>query len=118
VITISCSEFVQVSQATKELSSTYASEDRERRARIQQRVRRSAAVAAVGAGSLCSGRRRGGGALGDADRKRASEVQTCPPDNPHARSAKAIGLGAETGDQDLGPDARRRMLLRGLAKLP
>ena len=48
VITISCSGFVLVNQATKDLSPTHASEVRERRARIQQRVRRSAAEAAVG----------------------------------------------------------------------
>ena len=48
VITISCSEFVLVNQPPKDLSPTHGSEVRERRARIQKRVRRSAAEAAVG----------------------------------------------------------------------
>jgi len=48
LITISCSEFVLVNQATEDLSPTHASEVRGRRGRIQQRVRRSAAEAAVG----------------------------------------------------------------------
>ncbi len=55
MITSSCSEFVLGNEATEDLSPTYASEVRERRGRIQQRVRHSAAEAAVGPARLVVG---------------------------------------------------------------